>query len=48
MGGRGSGGSRGGGSLGKNYNISSRSFTDTVKGEMANWLVKEVRCRICT
>lgn len=36
MGGRGSGGSRGGGSIGKNYNINSRSFTDTVKDKMAN------------
>ena len=36
MGGRGSGGSRSGGSIGKNYNVNSRSFTDTVKDEMAN------------
>lgn len=36
MGGRGSGGSRGGGNIGKNYNINSRSFTDKVKDEMAN------------
>ena len=36
MGGRGSGGSRSGGSIGKNYNINSRSFTDTVKDKMAN------------
>ena len=43
MGGRGSGGSRGGGSIGKNYNISSRSFTDTVKDEMANLTDAELK-----
>ena len=36
MGGRGSGGSRGGGNIGKEYNVNSRSFTDTVKEKMAN------------
>ena len=36
MGGRGSGGSRGGGNIGKEYNVNSRSFTDTVKDKMAN------------
>ena len=36
MGGRGSGGSRGGGSISKDYEINSRSFTDTVKDKMAN------------
>ena len=43
MGGRGSGGSRGGGSIGKNYNINSRSFTDTVKDEMANLTDAELK-----
>ena len=43
MGGRGSGGSRGGGSVGKNYNINSRSFTDTVKDEMANLTDAELK-----
>lgn len=43
MGGRGSGGSRGGGSIGKNYNINSRSFTDTVKNEMANLTDAELK-----
>ena len=43
MGGRGSGGSRGGGSIGKNYNINSRSFTDTVKDEMANLTDEELK-----
>ena len=43
MGGRGSGGSRGGGSIGKNYNINSRSFTDTVKEEMANLTDAELK-----
>lgn len=36
MGGRGSGGGRGGGSIGKEYNVNSQSFTDTVKDKMAN------------
>ena len=36
MGGRGSGGSRGGGNIGKEYNVNSRSFTDTVKDKIAN------------
>lgn len=36
MGGRGSGGSRGGGSIGKEYEVNSRGFTDTVKDKMAN------------
>ena len=36
MGGRGSGGSRGGGNIGKEFNVNSRSFTDTVKDKMAN------------
>ena len=36
MGGRGSGGSRGGGNIGKEYNVNSKSFTDTVKDKMAN------------
>ena len=36
MGGRGSGGSRGGGNIGKEYNVNSRGFTDTVKDKMAN------------
>ena len=36
MGGIGSGGSRGGGNIGKEYNVNSRSFTDTVKEKMAN------------
>ena len=36
MGGRGSGGSRGGGNIGKDYEINSKSFTDTVKDKMAN------------
>ena len=43
MGGRGSGGSRGGGSIGKNYNINSRSFTDTIKDEMANLTDAELK-----
>ena len=43
MGGRGSGGSRGGGNIGKNYNINSRSFTDTVKDEMANLTDAELK-----
>ena len=43
MGGRGSGGSRGGGSIGKNYNINNRSFTDTVKDEMANLTDAELK-----
>lgn len=43
MGGRGSGGSRGGGSIGKNYNINSRSFTDTVKDKMANLTDAELK-----
>ena len=43
MGGRGSGGSRGGGSIGKNYNVNSRSFTDTVKDEMANLTDAELK-----
>ena len=43
MGGRGSGGSRGGGSIGKNYNINSRSFTDAVKDEMANLTDAELK-----
>ena len=43
MGGRGSGGSRGCGSIGKNYNINSRSFTDTVKDEMANLTDAELK-----
>ncbi len=43
MGGRGSGGSRGSGSIGKNYNINSRSFTDTVKDEMANLTDAELK-----
>ena len=43
MGGRGSGGSRGGGSISKNYNINSRSFTDTVKDEMANLTDAELK-----
>ena len=43
MGDRGSGGSRGGGSIGKNYNINSRSFTDTVKDEMANLTDAELK-----
>lgn len=43
MGGRGSGGSRGGSSIGKNYNINSRSFTDTVKDEMANLTDAELK-----
>ena len=43
MGGRGSGGSRGGGSIGKNYNINSRSFTDKVKDEMANLTDAELK-----
>lgn len=43
MGGRGSGGSRGGVSIGKNYNINSRSFTDTVKDEMANLTDAELK-----
>ena len=43
MGGRGSGGSRGGGSIGKNYNANSRSFTDTVKDEMANLTDAELK-----
>ena len=43
MGGRGSGGSRGGGSIGKNYNINSRSFTDTVNDEMANLTDAELK-----
>ena len=36
MGGRGSGGSRDGGSIGKEYEVNSRGFTDTVKDKMAN------------
>jgi len=36
MGGSGSGGSRGGGSIGKEYEVNSRGFTDTVKDKMAN------------
>jgi len=36
MGGRGSGGSRGSGSLGNNYEINSQSFTNTIKDKMAN------------
>ena len=47
MGGRGSGGSRGGGSIGKNYNINSRSFTDTVKDEMANLTDAELKKGYC-
>ncbi len=43
MGGRGSGGSRSGGSIGKNYNVNSRSFTDTVKDEMANLTDAELK-----
>ena len=43
MGGRGSGGSRGGGNIGKNYNINNRSFTDTVKDEMANLTDAELK-----
>lgn len=43
MGGRGSGGSRGGGSIGKNYNVNSRSFTDTVKDEMTNLTDAELK-----
>ena len=43
MGGRGSGGSRSGGSIGKNYNVNSRSFADTVKDEMANLTDAELK-----
>ena len=43
MGGRGSGGSRSGGSIGKNYNVNSRNFTDTVKDEMANLTDAELK-----
>ena len=43
MGGRGSAGSRGGGSIGKNYNVNSRSFTDTVKDKMANLTDAELK-----
>ena len=43
MGGRGSGGSRSGGSIGKNYNVNSRSFTETVKDEMAKLTDAELK-----
>ena len=43
MGGRGSGGSRGGGNIGKEYNVNSRSFTDTIKDKMANLSDSELK-----